>query len=373
MIDAGPQGEGRSGHGHADALSVRLALNGQRWLVDSGTGVYIARDKNERNRFRGTGAHNTLRVDGADQAVAGEPFSWTRIPETKTEGWIAGKSFTYFSGSHNGYTRLADPVTHRRQVLKVAGGPWLIRDAAEGQEKHELELLWHFAPGVEIRATGMGGKTTRLEAWRHDPEPNDAHVRMLIPENSDWLLLTGETAVSPAYGAYEQSPLVRCQAHTKLPEEMATAVLCGATNRNSASTFETRFTSSAQDDVQAYELVYDGESHRFLFARDEGWDWGPWSSDAKLLYYRTRQDRITHLIVVGARTVRWNQCVLMTAESDGAFFEWKRGDRGPAEIGETRDESGFRLTALFEDLVSTRMSLQEISLEGTLPERSEKQ
>jgi uncharacterized heparinase superfamily protein len=118
VVDAGPQGVGRSGHGHADALSLRLTMDGRRWLVDSGSGVYIAKDPADRNTFRGTGAHNTLRVDGMDQAVADEPFSWTHIPTTQAENWIVGKSFTYFVGSHNGYARLADPVVHRRHVLQ---------------------------------------------------------------------------------------------------------------------------------------------------------------------------------------------------------------------------------------------------------------
>ena len=122
-VDAGPQGVGRSGHGHADALNLRLTMNGQRWLVDAGSGVYISKDPADRNTFRSTGAHNTMRVDGLDHAVADEPFSWTHIPTTVVENWIAGKSFTYFVGSHNGYARLADPVLHRRHVLKVAGGP----------------------------------------------------------------------------------------------------------------------------------------------------------------------------------------------------------------------------------------------------------
>ena len=34
MVDAGPQGAGRSGHGHADALSLRLTMDGQRWPIN---------------------------------------------------------------------------------------------------------------------------------------------------------------------------------------------------------------------------------------------------------------------------------------------------------------------------------------------------
>ena len=98
-IDAGPHGEGRCGHGHADALSLRMTMNGERWLVDSGSGVYVSNDPADRNLFRGTRAHNTIRVDGVDQAVPEEPFSWTRIPQTIVENWVSGKTFTYFAVS----------------------------------------------------------------------------------------------------------------------------------------------------------------------------------------------------------------------------------------------------------------------------------
>ncbi|MGH9530164.1 MAG: heparinase II/III family protein, partial [Terriglobales bacterium] len=59
VIDAGPQGTGRSGHGHADALGVSVAMAGRQWLVDPGTYCYMC---GERDGFRGTGAHNTLLV-----------------------------------------------------------------------------------------------------------------------------------------------------------------------------------------------------------------------------------------------------------------------------------------------------------------------
>src|SRR5260370_14416662 len=85
VVDAGPQGVGRSGHGHEDALSLRLTMDGRRWLVDSGSGVYISKDPADRNRFRGTGAHNTMRVDGVDPPVADQTFSRTHIPATQAQ------------------------------------------------------------------------------------------------------------------------------------------------------------------------------------------------------------------------------------------------------------------------------------------------
>ena len=139
MVDAGPQGIGRSGHGHADALSVRLTMAGRRWLVDSGSGVYISNDPADRNAFRGTGAHNTMRVDALDQAVPSSHSHGQKSPTPKTEDWIAGKTFTYFVGSHDGFLRLADPVLIDATSSKSPEGLWLVRDIALGRAEHDLK------------------------------------------------------------------------------------------------------------------------------------------------------------------------------------------------------------------------------------------
>lgn len=62
-VCAGPKGQrGLGGHNHHDQLSFELHLGGAPVIVDPGTGQYT-RDPGQRNVFRGTAAHNTLRVD----------------------------------------------------------------------------------------------------------------------------------------------------------------------------------------------------------------------------------------------------------------------------------------------------------------------
>ncbi|MFG3757212.1 heparinase II/III-family protein, partial [Klebsiella pneumoniae] len=62
-------------HGHADALSLLLHLDGQPVLVDAGTYLYHAGGA-VRDRLRGTAAHNTLCLDGADQSQIAGAFNW---------------------------------------------------------------------------------------------------------------------------------------------------------------------------------------------------------------------------------------------------------------------------------------------------------
>ena len=346
VVDAGPQGVGRSGHGHADALSLRLTMNGRRWLVDSGSGVYISKDPADRNTFRGTGAHNTVRVDGVDQAVADEPFSWTHIPATQAENWIVGKSFTYFVGSHNGYARLADPVVHRRHVLEIAGDLWLVRDVALGRTEHELEIRWHFAPDLEVRAIGAG----RVEIRRAGAASGESGLSLIVPEETVWHTgteVTG-TLVSPAYGAFQPAPLVRCHAWVLLPAEIATALVprSGAIQQEGEPQIDLRLVSMAQASVQVYELNYPDESHGFFFALgDEAWSFGPWSSDARVLYCRVEKEKLAHLIVIGGTQVAWQEQPLLKAAGPSAFFEWRGRD---AVMNAVPGE--FSVTALFEEL-----------------------
>src|SRR5262249_49492323 len=121
----------------------------RRFLIDPGAGCYIGPGET-RDRFRGTGMHNTVRIDGVNQAVLDGPFAWSSLPQVVADRWIVGKGFTSFSGHHTGYQRLADPVLHRREVLHVPGTFCLVRDVLSGKSMHLAEIAWHLAPDLAM-------------------------------------------------------------------------------------------------------------------------------------------------------------------------------------------------------------------------------
>ncbi len=272
VVDSGVQGPGAAGHGHADALSLNLAGNGLMLLTDPGTLEYVGDTADARTRFRGTSAHNTLCVDGQDQADGIPPFAWANLPAVKTERWVTGQEFTLFVGTHDGYRRLAGPVTHQRWVFHRKAHFWLVRDVATGQGEHELELRWHLGPS-------LSPKSARDYVFGSDQEnfaivTTEGHGWSQSAERGDW---------SPAYGRQERATVVTFGTVATLPAEFATLLLPNAALHEGIGRLE-RFASNST--AVAYRYVRAAEEHLFFFANDaDSWTLGQWASDARFLYW----------------------------------------------------------------------------------------
>ncbi|MES2149184.1 MAG: alginate lyase family protein [Pseudomonadota bacterium] len=154
LLDCGPLGYlGIAAHGHADALALTLSVAGEPCLVDPGTGSYW-QERKWRDYFRGTSAHNTVRVDGLDQSVSGGRFLWLRKAQVTVERMPRSPMQFDFRGSHDGYLRLADPALHIRTVRFDAHSAVLsVLDQVRARKAHRLEQFWHFAPGLNLSLT----------------------------------------------------------------------------------------------------------------------------------------------------------------------------------------------------------------------------
>ena len=285
FIDGGEQGSGWAGHGHADALSIQLAAGGHLWLTDPGTCGYVGGDSS-REKFRGTPAHNTLAIDGLHQADPAGPFRWGPLPRVGVSRWVVGETFDLFEGCQRGYERLPDPVTHRRWVLRLGVGLWLVRDLAEGRGTHRFDIYWHFPPEVELARRGPAAVAGR-----------DGELLTLVGLGGEsWCLTIGEDDYSPAYGVRVPAPVACWSASGACPVEFVTAIGFGA------EMAEARLTrvDGGSDGAVGYEYAAGGERRQFFFAAGAGaWSLGPWASDAAALCLRTAPGGIRELILVG--------------------------------------------------------------------------
>lgn len=82
-IDHAPLGFGAiAAHGHADALSFQLYLDGRPVFIDSGTYLYHI-DHRHRNSLRSSMAHNTVTINNMEQSQMLGPFLWGKKAVTR--------------------------------------------------------------------------------------------------------------------------------------------------------------------------------------------------------------------------------------------------------------------------------------------------
>jgi len=151
IADAGALGYlNIAAHGHADALSFTLFVGGKEILIDTGTYTYHTQKK-WRNYFRGTAAHNTVRVDRLDQSVIGGNFMWLRKATVAAVAWTTGEEEDSLVASHDGYARLSDPVYHKRTIrYNKRSRKLFVTDAIKCKSSHVVELFWHFGEHCQI-------------------------------------------------------------------------------------------------------------------------------------------------------------------------------------------------------------------------------
>lgn len=157
VADAGPLGyQSIAAHGHADALAFTLSIAGDEFLIDPGTYAYHT-ERWWRDYFRGTAAHNTLRVDAENQSVIGGSFMWTRHAKVYVDKWETGPQGDRLIAWHDGYARLPDAVRHRRELLfDKAECRLTVSDLLECGGAHRVECFWHFAEPVSVAVDGDG-------------------------------------------------------------------------------------------------------------------------------------------------------------------------------------------------------------------------
>ncbi|PYT67032.1 MAG: hypothetical protein DMG39_25040 [Acidobacteria bacterium] len=315
VVDAGPQGAGRAGHGHADALSVQLSENAKPLLIDPGTFAY-AGPRGERDWFRGTAAHNTIHVDDSSQVAPAGPFGWSGRANGTVDSWITGKTFDFFAGSHTGYSRLCSPVQHRRLVFHLKSRFWFIRDVLEGTGLHKLQASWHFAPGsLDAIPGGVMFVSDHLSS-----------LALLFTADSNRSMEISQDWYSPVYGRRELSPTFRVSTRAPLPAEFATLLVPGSETAAHLGLFRSIESGHRGPCVRAFCYSTENtEDHLFFAEKSENWHLGPCASNAKFLYCSTdSKKRVSQFVVCGGSHFAWNGRRLFDTNLPVKHIEWSR-------------------------------------------------
>ncbi|MCC6861495.1 MAG: alginate lyase family protein [Bryobacterales bacterium] len=195
VADAGSFGAGSGGHSHSDTLSLVVRRGEREILLDPGTYTYVGEPR-WRNWFRGSAAHNTVRIGGRDQAEAAGPFRWLSPPRVRVELWNSSPAEDRLEAvcEYSGFR-------HRRRIVFRKPDRLLVADRIEGPPgEHEIEQFWHPGGDLEELDPGCfriggaailvldGGEVAVQEAWR-----------------------------SPVFGEKISSPAIRAACRTALP------------------------------------------------------------------------------------------------------------------------------------------------------------
>jgi uncharacterized heparinase superfamily protein len=154
VVDGGPMGpEYQPGHGHCDLFSFEWSVGSQRVICD--TGVYAYQDALMRPYVRSTAAHNTVRIDGAEQSEIWKEFRVARRAHPHMHCVAATADGTIrVVGCHDGYLRLRGRPVHQR-AFSFQAGRLAVVDRITGYGQHDIEAFVHFHPAIALKFQGQ--------------------------------------------------------------------------------------------------------------------------------------------------------------------------------------------------------------------------
>jgi hypothetical protein len=225
VFDCGPLGYlSTAVHGHADALSITVNLEGQAILIDPNTYAYQEGYK-WRDYFRSTRAHSTVVVNGQNQSEIWGAFLWGRKACTQLLHWESTPEYDLAIAEQNGYKKLG--VVHRRTVLFHKPDWIIVVDRLLGQGQRSFEQLWHLPADCHVD-TGPGHTKVSV---------GDAQFAIIPLEmpGAQSKVRKGEKQpiqgwVSPHYGQIEPAPVISFSGQSRLPARLVTGLYLAFTS-----------------------------------------------------------------------------------------------------------------------------------------------
>lgn len=207
LVDCGPMGpDYQPGHGHCDLLSYELCYDGRRFVVDSGVFGYDVGEM--RHRIRSTAAHNTLRIDSAEQSEIWHAFRVGRRARVLAARWESDSADAFvFTGAHDGYRHLPGAPRHERLLRFERDGGLEVEDRILGKGQHLLESFLHIHPDYEA-IEESGGFVFRTR-------DGERQARLQVAEGCRAALDSGYFC--PYFGVAQVNPVIVLRHQGPLP------------------------------------------------------------------------------------------------------------------------------------------------------------
>lgn len=191
-------------HGHCDALSYELSIDGMPFIVNSGTYEY---EKGEwRDFFRSTRSHNTLMIDDVEQSHYWGSFRVAkRIYNVK--GNIARTENTnYFRGSYINQKG----SSHERYIFFSCPDILVVLDKVSCKGTKTVKSYVHFHPEFDLKNNGT------WEVWKQKQRYAQVHTINSLSEGS----LFGERNngwYAPEFGIKDKNHVLEIQSISDKP------------------------------------------------------------------------------------------------------------------------------------------------------------
>lgn len=136
--------KGRGGHGHNDLFSFELTIDKKPIVIDPGTPTYTG-DLDTHRQYRSTSFHNTVCVDDTEIADFMDHWRISDEADPFNVEYHIQESFDVIQGEHQGYSKLEDPVFHKRKIqFNKISGELICEDSIDCIGYHKIERILHF-------------------------------------------------------------------------------------------------------------------------------------------------------------------------------------------------------------------------------------
>ena len=186
-------------HGHADALSFTLSIDGHPFIVDPGTYTYYSSYK-WRKYFLSTIAHNTITVDRQNQAYLAGPVMWLKHYNSQVTEILDDEEREKVTGTHDGYKNIG--CEHQRSITFIRNdNRFFIEDKINfNNGAHLIEIPFHIHPDVEIERLNS-------HQWYFRQKKCKKAIRLTIDSKLQLEMVTGNE--DPLLGWYSPSFLIK--------------------------------------------------------------------------------------------------------------------------------------------------------------------